>query len=546
MIAPTARRIARQLKNRWGRSRPRRGAECKSKDELERLREEVEQRKQRIADLERRLAEQEKEYEKKIGEYEKKIGENEKKIAEDEKKIADLERQLALRRRNSTNSSKPPSSDGLAGEQRLRGCRQKRRKSRRKAGGQKGHPGHWRPLVPLELVNRVVQLFPDHCGRCQRSLPSDAATRVTTGEPRRHQVTELPEIKADITEFQMCNVVCDDCQAITQAPLPPEVRGHFGPRLTAAMAYMTVLCHIPRRGMQCLLEQVLGIPLSLGTTQNAWEEASAAVAEPYQELQEALPRQPVLNGDETSSRTKIDKRWLWVFVAQSFVFYTIELSRGTKVLVRLLGKQFAGVLCNDRLNSYLKYVKLNAQVLMQFCWAHFKRNLLGAQEVARSRGGKRFCREALACERRLFRLWHRFCAGVSVRGSPPLTREQLIKKSMPLQKQLLALGRHSRCKDRDVANLARALSKHKDKFFTFLKHEGVEPTNNTSERALRPAVQWRKITFGNRSREGELAVARLLTVRATCQIQKRNALGYLTEAIQRYRAQKPAPSLLKL
>jgi Transposase IS66 family len=185
----------------------------------------------------------------------------------------------------------------------------------------------------------------------------------------------------------------DRAQNHSWAPLPPEVRGHFGPRLTAALAYMTVLCHIPRRGMQCLLEQVLGIPLSLGTTQNAWEEASAAVAEPYQELQEALPQQPVLNSDETSSRTKADKRWLWVFVAQSFVFYTIEISRGTEVLVRLLGNKLVGILGNDRLN-YLKYVRLNAQVLMQLCWAHFKRNLLGAQEVARSRGGKRFCREA--------------------------------------------------------------------------------------------------------------------------------------------------------
>lgn len=271
------------------------------------------------------------------------------------------------------------------------------------------------------------------------------------------------------------------------------------------------------------------------------------MAQPYQELQEALPQQPVLNGDETSSRTKADKRWLWVFVAQSFVFYTIEISRGTEVLVRLLGHKFAGILGNDRLNSYLKYVKLNAQVLMQFCWAHFKRNLLGAQEAARSRGGKRFCREALACERQLFRLWHRFRDGVSVRGSPPPTREQLIRKSLPLQKKLLALGRHySHCKDRDVANLARALSQHKDKFFTFLKHEGVEPTNNAPERALRPAVQWRKITFGNRSREGELAVARLLTVRGTCRMRKRNALGYLTEAIRCFRAQKPVPSLLKL
>jgi transposase len=309
MIAPTARRVAGQLKSRWGRLRPRRAVECKSKEESERLREQVEQRNQRIAELERQLEEQQ-----------KKIGDYQKKIAEDEKKIADLERQLALRRRNSTNSSKPPSSDGLAGEQRPRGCRQKRRKSRRKAGGQKGHPGHWRPLVPREQVNRVVPLFPDRCGRCQRSLPRNAATRVTAGEPRRHQVTELPEIKADITEFQMYNVVCAYCQATTQAPLPPEVGGHFGPRLTAAMAYMTVLCHIPRRGMQCLLEQVLGIPLSLGTTQNAWEEASAAVAEPYHELQEALPQQPVLNGDETSSRTKMDKRWLWVFVRKALCF----------------------------------------------------------------------------------------------------------------------------------------------------------------------------------------------------------------------------------
>jgi transposase len=453
MIARTAGTIAGKLKG-WsqrGSSRPQHGPACKSGKELERLQEELKQRSERIAELEKKLREQDKE----LSEAEKKIGEYEKKIGEDEKKIADLERQLALRRRNSTTSSKPPSSDGLAGSQRPRGCRQKRRKNRRKAGGQKGHPGHWRPLVPVERVNRVVPVFPDRCGHCQRSLPTDAATRVTEGEPRRHQVTELPEIQADITEHQMHNVVCPDCKQTTQAPLPPEVRGHFGPRLTAAMAYMTVICHIPRRGMQCLLEQVLGIPLSLGTTQNAWEEASAAVAEPYQELQQALPQQPVLNGDETSSRTKADKRWLWVFVASSFVFYSIEISRGTEVLVRLLGEKFAGILGNDRLASYVKYVKLNAQVLMQFCWAHFKRNLLGAQEVARSRGGKRFCREALACERRLFRLWYRFRDGVSVRGSPPLTREQLIKKSIPLQKQLLALGRrYSHCKDRDVRNSA--------------------------------------------------------------------------------------------
>jgi transposase len=527
MIVRAAQPRARKPRSRLERWHARWGPACKSREELERLREQVEQDNQRIAELKRQIEQQR----KKMGEY--------------EKKIVDLERQLALRRRNSTNSSKPPSSDGLAGPERPRGCRPGRGSKRRKAGGQKGHPGHWRCQVPLERVNRVVVVSPDQCGHCQQILPADAGTRVSAGEPRRHQVSELPAIEAHITEYQMPSVVCPGCGKTTPAPLPAEVQGQFGPRLTAAIAYMTVICHIPRRAMQCLLEQVLGIPLSLGSTQNAWEEASAAVAEPYRELEQALPRQPVFNCDETSSRTRKDRRWLWVFLAQSFAFYTIEISRGTEVLVRLLGKDFAGILGNDRLGSYLKYLKQNARVCMQFCWAHFQRNLLGAQEVCRSAAGQQFCHQALSCERRLFRLWHRFRNGVSVRGSPPLSREQLIRKSIPIQKQLFALGeRYMDSKDPDAGNLARALFEHNENFFLFLYREGVEPTNNVSERALRPAVQWRKITFGNRSREGELAVARLLTVRGTCQMRQRNALLYLTEAIQCYRAQKPAPSLL--
>src|SRR5712691_10542251 len=383
--------------------------------ELEHLRETEKQRRERIAELEKQVQEQQ----RKIDEQEKKIGEKQKELGEAEKKITDLERQLALRRRNSTNSSKPPSSDGLAGPERPRGCRGPRKKGRkrRKAGGQKGHPGHWRPLFPPERVNRVVSLFPDQCRRCHQPLPADPATRVTQAEPRRHQVTDLP----------------------------------------------------------------------------------------------------------------------------------VQISRSTEVLLRLLGQEFAGILGNDRFSSYLKYLKKNAKVLMQFCWAHFKRNLLGAQEVARSRRGRRFCRQALSCQRRLFRLWHRYRERVSVRGSPPLTREQLIKKSIPLQRKLFRLGqRYLDCADPEARNLAQALFRHNEKFFIFLEHEGVEPTNNVAERAERPAVQWRKITFGNRSAEGELAVARLLTVRGTCQMHNRNALDYLTQAIECHRAKQPAPSLLKL
>ena len=366
---------------------------------------------------------------------------------------------------------------------------------------------------------------------------------MTQDEPRRHQVTELPVLEPHITEYRLHQTVCAACGMVTQAGLPPELQGHFGPKLTALMAYMTVGCRVPRRLVRNFLESVLGITLSLGSTQKAWEETSAAVARPYQELQQALPRQPVLNVDETGARTNGDKRWLWALVAPSFVFFTIVQHRSQAVLRGLLGRNFAGVLCCDRLSVYVTFCK-DFPGVMQFCWAHFKRNLLGARASAQSRGAKRFCQQALALQRQLFRLWYRFRGGGSVRGSP-LTRQQLMRKSIPLQEKFSQLGqRYLDCAETEVCNLARALFEHNEKFFTFLEQEGVEPTNNSVERAERPAVQWRKTSFGNRSAAGEVAVSRLLTVTQTCRMQKRPVLAYLGQAIACYRRNQPVPSLL--
>jgi len=268
--------------------------------------------------------------------------------------------------------------------------------------------------------------------------------------------------------------------------------------------------------------------------------ADAYVTAPYDELQQALPQQPVVNGDETGHRTNGAKRWLWTFVAPTFIFYTIATSRGAEVLRRLLGATFAGVLGSDRLPTYLTY----AADRRQFCWSHFTRNLLSAQELAKTRAGKQFCREALCWQRQLFRLWHRFRGDPRSRGAP-LTRDQLIDRVRPIEKRLFALAeRHVNAADGDVSNLARALFVHHPHFFTFIHEDGVEPTNNAAERALRTAVQWRKIMFGNRSAEGEVAVARLLTVARTCQLQQINVLAYLTAAIACYRRRQPVASLL--
>jgi len=387
-------------------------------------------------------------------------------------------------------------------------------------------------------VNRVIHVFPAACRHCEHVLA--VRGRVVTGQSRCHQVTELPPIEADVTEYRCVSVVCPACHKPTQAALPEDVTGGFGPQLTALIAYLTVVCRIPRRLVQALLEDALHVPISLGSTQAAWEEASDAVDGPCQELEHALRHQPVLNGDETGHRTNGEKRWLWAVVAAQFVVYRIATTRAADVLVALLGDVFAGVLCSDRWKPYQTY----HQGALQFCWAHFKRNVLGARDLAKTSEAERFCRDALALHARLFRLWYRFRGDPAARGGP-LTRAQLMDKVLPLQRQFFALGqRHLDSPNRDVRNLATALFAHHEKFFVFVYHEGVEPTNNRAERALRAAVQWRKIMFGNRSDDGELAVARLLTVTRTCQMQHINALAYLTAAIRAHRRHQTIASLL--
>jgi hypothetical protein len=473
-------------------------------------------------------------------ELRRKVADGEKQIADAEKQIAELERQLAGRKKNSTNSSKPPSSDGLAGEQRPRG---RKHKGKRKPGGQPGHPGHHRPLVPSAEVSAVEVLLPKQCGHCGGSLPQTPAGATTEGEPRRHQVTEVPPVKAHITEYQLPNVVCGECGKTTHAPLPKDIAGQFGPQLTALIAYWTVVCRLPRRLVEAMLADVLGIEISLGSTQKAWEEVSQAVAQPVAQLQKQLPHEAVLNVDETGWRTSGDKRWIWALVAKQFVFYVVASTRGAEVLVSLLGAVFRGILCNDRWIAYLTYHSGR----MQLCWAHLKRNILGIADYAQSPSSQQFCRDALAIVARLFRLWYRFRGDLrDRRGNPkPLDRRQLIEKSIPLQKRLFALAEaHLDDADREVRNLATALFTHFERLFTFLEEEGVEPTNNVAERILRTAVQWRKISFGNRSRAGEIATARLLTVAQTCKRQRRHVLGYLTEAVRSHRRGTAAPTLL--
>ena len=183
---------------------------------------------------------------------------------------------------------------------------------------------------------------------------------------------------------------------------------------------------LPRRLIEALLADVLGIEIGLGSTQKAWEEVSQAVEQPVGQLQEQLPREAVLNVDETGWRTNGDKRWIWALVAHQFVFYVVASTRSAEVLVSLLGSVFHGILCNDRWVVYLTYHSGR----MQLCWAHLKRNLLGIADYARRASARQSFRDALAIVARLSRLWYRFRSDLRNRcGNPlPLDGQQLLEK----------------------------------------------------------------------------------------------------------------------
>ncbi len=496
---------------------------------FERLRHEIDHLRKEVKDLRKKAAEDK----ERIANLEKKaelLKKLEKELADRDKKIDELEHQLAGRKKDSSNSSKPPSSDGPAADKRVH---PQRKKSGRKPGGQPGHAGKYRALVPTEKADKVIEVFPSAC-TCGHRFPKDGKGLCKTGNPHRHQVTELPEIRPHITEYRFWRITCPDCGKVIWAPVPKEILNQFGPKLTGLIAYLTVICRMPRRKKEELLENVFATPISLGSTQKAVEETSAALQPGYQELEQQLPKEPVLNGDETGWRDAGVKLWLWVFVARTFAFFAIAKSRSSEVLYQLLGPQFLGILCTDRFSAYIKYHKGVAQ----FCWAHLKRDLLGIQQFARTTVADHFARDALALHARLFRFWHRFRKG-------DFDRDQLIQKSIPLEKKFFALAKkHLDCADGEVRALARLFFTQTERLFAFIRYPGVEPTNNISERTLRTAVQWRKICFGNRSKKGEVATARLLTAAATCKIQQRNILEFLTETVRAHRAGLPTPSLL--
>jgi transposase len=437
-----------------------------------------------------------------------------------EEQVRTLQEQL---HQTSRNSSRPPSSDPPQHE-RPRGPRSTRRR-----GGQPGHPGSTRTLIPVEEVDEVVVLKPEQCTHCHAPLRGDDP------QPWRHQVIELPPIKPVVTEYQWHQLVCAACGAVTRAPWPAGVpSGTYGPRVQATVALYTGSYRLSKRTTQQMMDDVFGVPLSVGTISQLEQATTAAVGTPVEEARTYVHTQAVAHLDETRWRQGAKQAWLWVAVTTWVTVFVVRLSRGGDIARALLGKTFSGILVTDRYSAYNWYpVRWR-----QLCWAHLLRDF----EAMRDRGG---CSEEignalLAQAHQMFTWWHRVREGTLKRSTfrsymTPLRREV---------ERLLEAG--SRCGEPRTAGTCRDILKRREALWTFVQVDGVEPTNNTAERALRPGVLWRKGSFGTQSEEGSRFVESMMTVVATLKQQQRNVLGYLTEACEAALRGEAAPSLLPL
>lgn len=432
-----------------------------------------------------------------------------------------LEAEVARLKRNSTNSSKPPSSDPPGVD------RAPQKRTGKKRGGQPGHKGHQRKLLPPSKVNVVVPLVPEECDHCGAGL------RGRDADPRRHQVIDIPPITPTVTEYQLHALDCDECGATTRAQLPLDVPlSSFGPRLSAMLAICTAKYRLSKRAVRELLRDFLGVELALGSVANVEQQVSAALEASVAEARAHVQKASAVNADETSWRENKSKAWLWVAATGTVTVFVIAARRSAEVAKDLLGDAFRGVLTTDRWSAY-NWVEVARR---QLCWSHLLRDF--QSWVDGGGDGKQLGLQLLREARRMFRWWHRVRDGT-------MPRSAFAKKMRAVQLNVATLlTQASECRTRRVSGMATEMLKLEWALWTFVYTEGVEPTNNFGERQIRHAVLWRKGSFGTDSAAGSRFVERMLTTITTLRQQERNALEYVTAACAAALKGAPAPSLL--
>lgn len=448
-----------------------------------------------------------------------------------QERVETLERKVAQLSKNSSNSSKPPSSDITRPKLRQKG--------KRKIGAQPGHPRHERPA----FLEADIQTFHDYrlefCPKC-----GNAGLTFLDQPPRVLQQMEIEEVIVRKEEHRSYPVWCERCGKIHYHPFPEAVvrEGLFKERLTALVGYMKSVDHASFSTIRKFVRDVLGEKVSRGYLRKVVAKASAALDAPYAELLDRLPLEQALNVDETGHKENGGKFWTWVFRAELYVLFKIDKTRSSKVLLDVLGEEFDGVLGCDYFSAYHKYMK-DFSITVQFCVAHLIRDikyLTGLPDAETRAYGRRL----LAAVKAMFQVIHQHSKAepTAFQSALEQARDRILEVALgDVPSRLDGNGKELK---REAFNMAKRFRENGKAYFEFITTPSIGPTNNLAEQAVRFVVIDRRITQGTRSLKGRETCERLWTVVGTCAMQGRSAFEFILAAVRAYFRGEPAPSLL--
>lgn len=459
-----------------------------------------------------------------------------KKVNRLEERLGEIEEQL---NRNSKNSSRPPSKD----EPWKKREKKIKEAGSRKRGGQKGHQGSQRYLYEPEECKEIQEVKPETCGHCGSEL------RGEDKNPYRHQVVEIPPVKPEVIEYRLHKLICPDCGYATRGKLPSGVtKKGYGERLSGLVGLLSAHHYQSHGLVQDLLREVFGVVISIGGINRLRQELNEAVGASVEQAKIYVQSQEAMNSDETGyvqhngdgKNPNNRKAWLWGLVTPLVSLFEIALSRSQEMAKSLIGSGFKGIVTSDRYGAY-NWLPLAQR---QICWAHLKRDFIAMSQ--RSGASAEIGHALLRRQRRLFRWWHRVRDGTMSRA---LFVEAVSHLRRGFQRELesaaaLPVAPKEKTPLAKTVRTCRQILKVEPALWTFVDYPFLEPTNNAAEQALRPAVIWRRLSFGSKSQGGSDFVSRMLTVTTSLQAQHRSVLDFLTQACHAARFGLEPPSLL--
>ena len=441
-------------------------------------------------------------------------------------RIEELEAELAKARKNSENSSKPPSSDMVKPKPK---DKKPGRPRKRKQGAQPGHPRHERKPFDESELDNYIDYYLDGCPDCGGPIKLDYE------EARVLQQVDFVSAPMIINEHRSLGCWCESCQKMHYTSIPEDIQqaGLVGSRLTALVAYLKGACHCSFSTIRKFIRDVVGVTISRGHLRKVCAKVGDSLGTAYEQLLHLLPSEDQVNVDETGHKDSGQRMWTWCFRASLYTLFKIDTSRGSQVLVEVLGKEFSGVLGCDYFSAYRKYMS-DFNVLIQFCLAHLIRDvkfLVNHPNVKNRRYGTR----VLKSLRDMFRVIHRREA------MTPAGFERRLKET---GQDLLWQATCYVPSTREAKNLTRRFENHGESYIQFMTTPGVDPTNNIAEQAIRFVVIDRHVTQGSRSEAGQRWLERIWTTIATCTQQGRSVFEFLVQSVVAHFSGNEPPSLI--